>query len=72
MSKVNASDVRSKRANEADLALRLSTGLLITIAVAIVGIRMIGMFGILDETIALSSFDWPLHQVRRVDACECD
>ena len=55
MGKLNASGVRSKRANKADLALRLSTGLLITIAVALVGIRMIGMFGMVDETMTLSS-----------------
>jgi hypothetical protein len=46
----------SKPADAADLALRLLTGLLITIAVALVAIRTIGMFAMLDETIAVASF----------------
>jgi hypothetical protein len=51
-----AATLRASVDDAADLALRLLTGLLIAIAVALVGIWTTGMFGILDETIAVSSF----------------
>jgi hypothetical protein len=51
-----AATLRTSVGDEADLALRLSTGLLIAIAVALVGIWTTGMFGIVDETINFSSF----------------
>jgi hypothetical protein len=51
-----AATLRASVGDAADLALRLLTGLLIAIAVALVGIWTTGTFGILDETIAVSSF----------------
>jgi hypothetical protein len=56
LASVGATYTHYANTTAANLALQLLTGLLITIAVALVGIRTTGMFGMLDETIALSSF----------------